>query len=1320
MLQDEITDKLKAFITAPKVKVTIKQGKELAEEVKPEEELKLEEVKVEKKEYLISPGDILSIIVKDHGEYNLNVVVQNDGKISYPPLGEIQAVGFTENQTAQNIVSGLIGYIDNPQVTTLVKGHADFTEVEPDQMPDYIIKPGDVVYINIDKHVNYNHVMVVQINGSIYYPPIGEIQVVGKSISTFIDIFKSKLPFKVNPQQLRVSIRKFKNITEETERVEAKFPMALTRFGYDFFAGARNRILKPEKVITAEKYNTQKNNTQNYDTQNYGNENYGTEKRETTTIQKDAISGFVGPTDMIDTNVNATIPDRYILGPGDRITITYWTDVIELRTESLVVDENGEVTIEKLGKMVVRGMTLAQFQDAVKTGLSRVAYKNLQLFATLDRLRSIQIFITGETFKPGSYAVSAVTTLFNALYLCGGPNENGSLRDIRIIKRNETKVVDFYKFLMKGDSSQDYSLDSGDTIMIPLIGRTVTITGEVKKPAVYELKEGENLKELITIAGGIRPTGFLQRVRVDSVDSGKKRAVIDVDLSDPNKPDVPILDGDNVTVFSIPSERMNIVTVEGKVNMPGTYQLKDGMRVSDLLNMSQGLLGEAFMERADLIRLNSDRKTTTLVPLNLSKALSGEPESNVALNQWDKLIIYSKWDVKWNADRMVDIHGAIQHPGSYERPDGMKIYDLLIKAGGTLPNAYTNRAYLFRLDETGNMTKSIPINIKLAMQKDADNNVALQDDDTLMIYTYQEARWEPKRQVNISGAVQNQGFFTRTDSMKISDLIQIAGGILPNAFPDRILLLRLDERQKSTQGFFINLKLALQDDPKNNLELKDGDEIQVYTYEQAKWEPENIVMVLGAVQNPNIFKKTDGMKVSSLLHRSGGVLPNAYLDRADIERFLPDKETYMIISVNLAKVLSGDESADMLLEAGDSLKVYTLEEVQYKPDNIVTIYGAIQNPNKYTRAVNMKLSDLLFISGGLIPGANKSIEISRINDDGKSINILVDVTLLTKGDNNSDPVLKDGDVVFVRKDKDFLDKLRVITLSGEVKYPGSYTLRSDERLSELIKRAGGLTERAYPEASTVTRKIEYLVLDEQMKSIRQVSHLLDDLADQEFSREYARALLEQGGKNPAGSASTAAQVTSSLMGLVGGTSTGTEAISSIPQQIQSIGQSVGEAKQYQYTMVTPARKIYSLLPPGRLLVNINKALTNSGTKDDIVLKDGDVIMIPTMPASVSVTGAVVQPSSILYIQGKSLNEYLEMTGGYSSDADEKAVYVVKANGMVIKGNKAKIAPGDLIVVPTKVMVQKVTDRWGQIIGMLKFAVGTIATLYTVKLIIGRI
>ncbi|MGB9596746.1 MAG: SLBB domain-containing protein, partial [Candidatus Poribacteria bacterium] len=532
---------------------------------------------------------------------------------------------------------------------------------------------------------------------------------------------------------------------------------------------------------------------------------------------------FVGPMDMANANIQATVPDRYTLGPGDKINITYWTDIVEPKTEILTVDEKGEVTTEKLGKMVVRGMTLAQFEEAVKAGLSRVAYKNLQLIATLDELRSIQIFITGEVFRPGSYAVSAVTTVANALYMCGGPNENGSLRDIKLIRRNETKSIDFYKFLMKGDSSQDYSLESGDTIMVPLVGKTVTISGEVKRPAIYELKADENLKELITIAGNIRPTGYIQRVRIDSVNPSRERIIIDVDMTNPEQTDNELFDGDIVTVFSIPAEKMNTVNIEGKIRMPGTYQLKEGMKISDLIRSAQGLLDEAYMERADLIRFNSDKKTTSLIPIDLSKVLSGTDD--VTLSQWDKLIIYSKWDIKWIANRVVDVHGAIQRPGSYERSDGMKIYDLLIKCGGVLPNAYLDRALLFRRDNTNRITKSIPINLDLAIKKDENNNVDLYDGDILVVYTIQEARWEPKREVVISGAVQNPGNFIRTDGMKISDLLKSAGGVLPNAYLDKAFLLRLDERRRTTIGFFVNIKLAMQNDPNNNLELKDGDEL---------------------------------------------------------------------------------------------------------------------------------------------------------------------------------------------------------------------------------------------------------------------------------------------------------------------------------------------------------------------------------------------------------------------------------------------------------------------------------------------------------------
>lgn len=1136
------------------------------------------------------------------------------------------------------------------------------------------------------------------------------------------------------------------------------------RFGYEYFTGARNRITMLEAELGGARV----------------------PRAASQLTARDAISGFVGPVEMMGANVAATVPSKYVLNPGDRLTIQFWSDILELQTIHVVIDSKGEVIIPNIGSPIVaRGMTLAQFQSAVKAMLERVAYKNLNLVAMLDSLRSIQIFITGEAFRPGSYAVSAVTTLFNTLYMCGGPSRNGSLRDIKLLRNSESITVDFYKFLMYGDSSQDFSLEAGDTVFISPVGRTVTISGEVKRPAVYELKEGENLQEIISLAGGLLPSGFLQRIQIGSVDPGKQRILLDVDLTNKELLNPPLFDGDTVRVFSIPSERMNTVTVEGKVRMPGEYQLKEGMTVTDLIKAAQWLLGEAYTERADLLRLNPDRKTIKLIPVNLSKALSGDIVHNVILNQWDKLVVYSKDEIQWVAKREVSVRGAVKKPGSYERSDGMIVGDLLMKAGGLTPEAYLDKAFLLRMDEREELTKSITINLK-----STGNDVELKDGDSLMVYRYQEALWEPKREITIRGAVQRPSIYRRIDGMKISDLIQLAGGFLPDAYPDRALLLRLDERMRITQGFFIVPKLALRDDPKNNLELRDGDTLTIYTYRQAIWEPERIVTIVGAVHNPgdfiiperpgvakvegverpavielpgteskklespfvigqleavkpeaetpflsdkekpsevserrgSVFERVDGMRVSDLINRAGGLLPNAYMERADLRRYRSDYETYITIPVNLSKVISGNKEADILLQDGDMLTVYTIREVQYEPKNIVIMYGAVQRPDIYTRTIGMKLSDLLFMAGGLLPGALKDAEITRIDRSGKTATTTVDVIALAAGDESQDILLEDGDVVSIRKDNEFQDVLRTVEIKGEVKYPGRYALKLNERLSDLIKRAGGLTSRAYPEAAVITRDTNYLVLDEQRKSSQQVKKLLEDLSQDEYQREVAKIRLIEERRKTYREATETPTTSIPIIGAQTATAA-VSAIARIPEQTEAAISSIENITQQMYTLVTPARAIPSFIPPGRVVVNVREAIESPGRKDDIILEDRDEIMIPVMLDTISVTGAVIQPSSLVYIRSikpKTVKDYIEMAGGYSRDADTEAVYVVKANGMVVKGEKADLDPGDMIIVPTKIMITKITDRWGQVITAVKFTVTTLAIYFTIKLVVDTI
>ncbi|MBD3184573.1 hypothetical protein GF312_19990, partial [Candidatus Poribacteria bacterium] len=468
-------------------------------EPEPKEELEIEKIKKmeaemakpEPVDYYINPGDIIDIRVAEHPEYDFAVLVQPDGGISYPPLGKLYVTGITEKQLAGIITKGLSSYTVNPKVNI-----AAIYETGDLKTDEYILKTGDLVYIEVKKHNNYNRTNVVQPNGNIDYSPLGKIKASGQNLSQLNQSITEGLSQYIMNPEIILEVRGSNKIIPKKDQIWGKTTKTPDRFGFDFFTGARNRILKIEDKVKD-----------------------GKDIDITSPTVKDAISGFVGPIDMMDSNVSANIPSKYILSPGDRLTLHFWSDMeVDIQSIPLMVDSKGEVIIPKIGNISARGMTLAQFEEAARSLLSRVMYKNLGLVVTLETLKSIQIFISGEAFRPGRYAVSNVTSLFNALYMCGGPNDNGSLRDIKLLRNGETMAVDFYKYLMHGDSSQDFSLYAGDTIFIPRVGKTAMISGEVKRPAVYELKDDEKLLDLIELAGGIRPSGLLQRVQIDSVD----------------------------------------------------------------------------------------------------------------------------------------------------------------------------------------------------------------------------------------------------------------------------------------------------------------------------------------------------------------------------------------------------------------------------------------------------------------------------------------------------------------------------------------------------------------------------------------------------------------------------------------------------------------------------------------------------------------------------------------------------------------------------------------------------------------------------------
>ncbi|MDA1193359.1 MAG: SLBB domain-containing protein, partial [Candidatus Poribacteria bacterium] len=780
----------------------------------------------------------------------------------------------------------------------------------------------------------------------------------------------------------------------EQEAMMQRFESAhqvLPRFGMDYFEPMRERIRNIQRryeAIFVQDAQTQQDDRARQQT-NDGTQKTDEDGQNQPTNQRrqrrpltpgemaeieDAITGFVTPADQMEASV---MMSRQTLASGDTIQLTWWSlsSGEPPQTVALKVAPEGDLTIPGYGRLTVRGWSLEQLEQNAAQLLARETFTDVQVVATFDRLRSIQVSIIGNAFHPGTYRLSSAVTLFNALYFCGGPNDAGSLRNITVHRGDEVYHVDFYRYLLYGDADQDRALQGGDMIFFGSSGRQASASGEVQRPGVYELGDEEQFDQLLEMAGGIRPSGFAKSIQIDSVRDNAESVVINVDATGDTAPP-KILDGDRVTVYSVLTQATNTVQVRGYVRQPRVYELKEGMRVADAIRAAGGLRDEAYRERADLFRLNPDGETRTLIPIHLADALSDDREANIPLQRHDRVFVYSRSEVDWHPPREVSAQGAVVKPGNYPRLDGMRVSDLIRLMGGVKPEGHKQRALLQRVDSHNRLAINRSVNLD-TMEAGSDDDLMLMDGDVLLVLRHEEAVWEPEQLVRVTGAVQFPGDVAFLQNMRVTDAIARAGGAAPD-YASAALLLRKGERA----DYFglsrvVNLEAALRGDLDADLVLQPEDEIVVYHRPEVAWEPEHVVTVFGAVQEGDQYPRTDGMRVSDLLFRAGGILPNAYIDRADLIRFLDDHETQRTVAVDLRQVLAGVEAADIPLQDGDILRISTIREATYVPEDIVTIYGAVQHPDTYIWTDGMTLEDVLFLAGDVLPGHRSLVEIAR-------------------------------------------------------------------------------------------------------------------------------------------------------------------------------------------------------------------------------------------------------------------------------------------------------------------------------------------------------
>ncbi|HBG05176.1 MAG: polysaccharide biosynthesis protein [Geobacteraceae bacterium GWC2_58_44] len=690
---------------------------------------------------------------------------------------------------------------------------------------------------------------------------------------------------------------------------------------------------------------------------------------------------------------DAPVGPDYRLGAGDKLILTLWGSLEG--SYELEVNRSGEVVLPKVGSLKVAGVSYGELPGLIRGHLGRVL-KNFQLSVNMSKLHLIKVYVVGEVKAPGDYNIMSLSTLLNALSAAGGPTKNGSLRDIQIKRDGKLLYgVDLYDFFLKGDKSRDIRLQAGDTVFVPVIGPVAGIAGNVRRPGIYELKGDKSLRELLALAGGINPSGYLQRIQILRVQSHDKKIVSDLSL-DPKGAGKPldeltgslaVQDMDMVKIFPIDQTLRSYVRLTGYLLRPGDYALPGGARVSQVL-LADNLLPEYFQDAAEVTRLCPPDYHPEKLYFHVGKALKGDPEHDLKLQEFDVLRVFSRWEMQ--EVPKVRINGEVQKPGEYRLFQNMTLRDLVMQAGNAKLTAYLKSAEISRIRTTGEKVISYPINVNLeqALKGDPSQNVVLEPFDEVSVRRIPNWSEETDRYITLKGEFQFPGTYPIYKGEKLSTLIERAGGFTDKAYlkaakftrqlvreeqqlrMDELLarteqdiarkqgelasvatsaeelaatkasldgLLRTVEKLKTSkaEGRMV-LRLSELSQFKGSpydVELMGGDTLNVP-------KTPNSVMVMGQVYNPTTFVQLPGEDVSFYLKKAGGPTREAergemYIVRAD--GTLESRQSH-------GGFLFFNSFASIELDSGDALVVpQRLERTAWMREikDIATILGQI-------------------------------------------------------------------------------------------------------------------------------------------------------------------------------------------------------------------------------------------------------------------------------------------------------------------------------------------------------------------------------------------
>ena len=651
------------------------------------------------------------------------------------------------------------------------------------------------------------------------------------------------------------------------------------------------------------------------------------------------------------------VPMDYIVGPGDTLAVQLYGN--DTANYLLTVQRDGRVNFPKLGPILVSGMSFDQARAAIDQRVGQQLI-GTRVSVTMGDLRSIRVFVLGEANKPGSYTVSGLSTMTNALFVSGGVKKIGSLRKIEL-KRNGRliTVLDLYDLLLHGDTSGDRQLMPGDVIFIPPIGATVAVDGAVRRPAIYELKDEKSAAQAVALAGGLLPDADQQTVQLERILPSRLREMRDINLTASAGQDTPLANGDKLRVPAIRPTLENSVTLTGYVFRPGSFEYRAGLRLSDVLSSFDELRPNADPHYIMIRREVPPDEIVEVMSADLQRALAARGSAvDPELRPRDKIFVF---DLSASRERIlaplintlelqatpskpeqvVSIDGQVKAPGHYPLEPTMRVSDL-IRAGGSLDDsAYFGEAELTRYPidgGNGRRTQLIPVNLAAIRHGDPAADLTLQPYDVLVIKP--TPLWQQPGTIELTGEVRFPGKYPIQLGETLRSVLQRAGGFTDGAFTEGAVFIR-DELKK-----------------------REKDQLDLLTN---RLQSDLATLSLEAIASSAVTPNSGGGAGAAQSLVVGQQLLDEIRNAKPVGR--------LVVDVDRVMTSRPGSAADVTLRDGDKLMVP-------KRSTEITILGEVQSPTSHLFEVGLTRDDYIAKSGGTTQNADrKRIYVVRANGD---------------------------------------------------------------------------------------------------------------------------------------------------------------------------------------------------------------------------------------------------------------------------------------------------------------------------------------------------